>query len=68
MRLVYKCGWDGQICDKVIPQVDAAGNVGKQERNNNPVISEDRRGWLICDTCDRCGNKLHTCGYPVLIQ
>lgn len=67
MKLAYKCGWDGNICDKVIPRVDKEGNILEEPAVYYEAIAEDMRGWSVCSNCGRCGNPYTTKGHAVLV-
>ena len=50
MKLIYKCGYDGTICNKVIPQVDKDGYVIEPEEHNSSFL--DTKGyWEVYRTC-----------------
>lgn len=51
MRLVYKCHYDGEICDKEIPKLDNEGNVIKPAPHGIKSINND--DWKICMSCNR---------------
>lgn len=51
MRLVYKCHYDGNICDKEIPKLDSKGNVIRPKKHELEFINND--DWEVCMQCDR---------------
>lgn len=60
MRLVYKCHYDGNTCDKEIPKVDENGNVILPKEYKNPNISSSG-AWETCMNCDRNCSMSGTC-------
>ena len=60
IKMVYKCQYDGSVCDKAIPKFDDEGylipesNKELFEKYHNKIADrflED--GWDICDNCKR---------------
>lgn len=54
-RLIYKCNYDGKICDKVIPKVDDNGVIipPKEIDKKSYGITEHCTCWESCLNCDR---------------
>ena len=54
-KLVYKCNYDGNVCDKEIPKVDETGVVIEPEEidKKSHGISENCTCWRACVGCDR---------------
>ena len=54
-KLIYKCNYDGKICNKEIPKVDENGNIiePKEIDKKSMGISEHCTCWESCIGCDR---------------
>ena len=54
-KLIYKCNYDGKICNKEIPKVDENGNIiePKEIDKKSMGISEHYTCWESCIGCDR---------------
>ena len=56
LRVICKCGYNGQVCDKVIPKLDEAGYV---------IVPESTKDgeWLVCSKCERNHSLGNCSGY-----
>ena len=54
-RLIYKCNYDGKICDKVIPRIDDNGVIvpPKEIDKKSYGIAEHCTCWTSCLGCSR---------------
>lgn len=59
-KLVYRCHYDGEVCDKEIPKIDEKGNILRPKEPNIPTV--DCRGkWETCMKCERNHCASGTC-------
>lgn len=64
MKVIYKCHYDGKVCDKEIPKLDEQGNVISPKEYNNPdIVCEG--AWKTCMDCQRNHSISGTC-YGIL--
>ena len=54
-RLIYKCNYDGNICDKEIPRIDDSGVIipPKEIDKKSYEIAEFCTCWESCLGCSR---------------
>lgn len=54
-KLIYRCNYDGHICDKEIPKVDENGNVIEPKEIDKKAlgIAEHCLCWSSCIKCER---------------